>query len=135
MAEEEELSAPPQALAGQAEMVAKKMAGRGFIDFLIWSDIEFFPGALYAAPILTIYMFIGLLKPDPFWHQLKTWEKVLVLGIDILLFVIIVLAIALIGYFCNGVLGGVLKFIAPVTNTFGWTVGQIGTFCKQLPTF
>lgn len=101
---------------------ARGVAGAWLVDFLWYSVLEIFPGALYGVPALTIYMVIGLFNSKPEWHQLAFWQIAAILFIDIMLLtVILALLIAMIYYYCE----------SPLVGTFV----KIGEFLHFLPQF
>jgi hypothetical protein len=110
-------------LEGGADM-AKNVGGKWLVDFLWYSTLEVFPGALYGLPGLNIYMLIGIFVQSPEWHQLSIWKIITIILMDLLvIFLILLLIITIIYAYCTGLTGAVTKAAS--------TVGLIPDYCSS----
>ena len=112
--------------AGESEAgvgMAATAGGAWLVDFLWYSTLEIFPGAIYGLPALTLYMLIGIFTQDSAWHQLAKWQMIVIILCDLLLIFLILLLIVTIVYaYCTGFVGAATK-----TAT---AVGAAPDFCS-----
>jgi len=104
--------------------LAKSAGGTWLVDFLWYSTLEVFPGALYGLPALNIYMLIGVFAQSPEWHQLSKWKMITIILMDLLVaFLILLFIITIIYAYCTGLTGAVTKAAS--------TVGIIPDYCSS----